>query len=104
MKGLYFNNDGEPDEFVNDFLKDLYKIMEDEEKEYVRIEFEDVEDYYNVMNHVNDFMKENISVYGVLRDGPEIIFAREPDMIAEHEAGEVETEVVEEIDNGEDGE
>ena len=46
------------------------------------------------MNYVNQFLDDEIRVFGVDRDKPTVIFEREPDMIAEHELGEGSTDYV----------
>ena len=93
MDGLYFNNDPEPDGFIFSLIDELKTVMESEGKEYVGIEFDSPEEYYSVMNHVNEFYKHDISCYGMSKDAPTIIFTREDDLKAEHElALEVENE------------
>ena len=48
------------------------------------------------MNYVNAFLDDEIRVFGVDRDKPTVLFEREPDMIAEHELGNVSTDYVDE--------
>lgn len=103
IQGLYFNTDDEPDNFIFDFMRDLKEIMEEKGKEFISVEFENPEDFYRCMNYVKDFNDNEIQVYSTLIDGPKIIFAKEADMIAEHEQGEIETvEVDEDSDTSND--
>lgn len=92
IKGLYFNNDGEPDFFLTEFVKDINRLIKKEGHECIEIEFETKEEYYEIMNYVEHFLDNDIVAYGVFRDKPAVIFQREPDMIAEHETGEVTTD------------
>lgn len=92
IDGLYFNTDGEPDTFLVDFVKDINRVLKEEGQDVLAIEFDSKEDYYEVMNYVERFLDEDIRAYGTFRDRPEVIFEREPDMIAEHEIGEITTE------------
>ncbi len=98
IDGLYFNTEGEPDSFLVNFIKDINRIIKEDGKDLLEIEFETKEDYYEVMNYVERFLDDDIRVFGTFRDKPSVIFEREPDMIAEHEIGEITTEVIEEKD------
>lgn len=90
MKSLYFDSSDEPDQFIFDFMADINKKLESNGVECVQVQFTDKEDYYRIMNHAREFGENNFKVFGVTKDSPEIIFAKEDDVIAEHE---IETEV-----------
>lgn len=92
IKGLYFNNDGEPDSFLVDFMKDLNRVFKEEGKDAIMVEFETKEDYYDVMCYVEHFLDDDIRVYAVDRNAPTVIFEKEPDMVAEHETGIIDSE------------
>jgi len=81
--------------FLTEFVKDLNRLMRNNGYEVLEIEFDTKEEYYDVMNYIEYFLDNDIKAYGVDRDRPVVIFQREPDMIAEHEIGEITTEVVE---------
>lgn len=93
MEGLHFNNDPEPDGFLFDFMSDVKDMMNKHGKEFIEVEFESPEDYYEVMNNINEFNKNNISCYGVSRDAPVVIFTQEEELKAEHEINADEEDV-----------
>ena len=93
MEGLHFNNDPEPDGFLFDFMTDVRDMMNKHGKEFIEVEFESPEDYYEVMNNINEFNKNNISCYGVSRDAPVVIFTQEEELKAEHEINADEEDV-----------
>ena len=92
IKGLYFNNDGEPDTMLIAFVKDVNRMLKQEGYTVLEIEFDSPDEYYDIMNYVEYFLDNEIRVYGVDRNKPTVIFEREPDMIAEHEISEITTE------------
>lgn len=85
MKGLHFNNDPEPDGFIFEFMDDIRNMMKTHGKEYVEVEFNSPEEYYEVMNNINEFTKNNINCYGVSRNAPVVVFTQEEELKAEHE-------------------
>ena len=93
MKWLHFNNDPEPDGFLFEFMDDVRDMMKKHDKEFIEVEFESPEDYYSVMNNINEFNKNNISCYGVSRDAPVVIFTQEEELKAEHELTTSEEEI-----------
>lgn len=92
MEGLHFNNDPEPDGFLFEFMDDIKDMMKKHGKEYVEVEFDSPEEYYEVMNHINEFTKNNISCYGVSKDAPVVVFTQEDELKAEHEINAEEEE------------
>jgi len=48
------------------------------------VEFEDEEDFYEIMNNINAFNSNQLQVYSIDRDAPTVVFVEEPPMIAEH--------------------
>lgn len=84
MKGLYFNNDGEPDELAMQLQADIDKIVKGESGCTLAMEFDSKDEYYDVMNYIQR-INDGIEVYGVLRDKPAIVIKKEDDVIAEHE-------------------
>ena len=93
MEGLHFNNDPEPDGFLFEFMKDVKDMMDKNNKEFIEVEFESPEDYYEVMNNINEFTKNNISCYGISRDAPVVVFTQEEELKAEHEISTDDEEV-----------
>lgn len=88
IKGLYFNEDGEPDNFLCDFARDINKLLKKKSSDVISVEFETKDDFYHVMNFIDTFVENNITVYSVDKDKPSVIFVKEKDMVAEHESGE----------------
>lgn len=85
MNGSYFDPKDEPDEFMFDFIADCNRILEDKGYDVLQIKFKNHDDYYRIMNNCREFTKNNLKVYGVSYDDPEILIQKEDDMIAEHE-------------------
>jgi len=85
IKGLYFDSNGEPDEFMKEFTNDINRLISESPNGGIIIEFEDNESYYEILNYIDKYLDENIKVFGVDRNKPTVIFEREEDMIAEHE-------------------
>ena len=49
IEGLYFDNSDEPDDFVIQLNSDLERIFEKKGITFLRIEFENKDDYFNTL-------------------------------------------------------
>ena len=68
LKGLSFNEDMEPDNFRFEFLKEVKKIMDEENIDYIDMTFENQDDYYSFVNTLHDFNIDNLHVKYVDRE------------------------------------
>lgn len=79
IDGLYFNNSREPDEYLYEFKKDISRIMEAEDVEYIEIKTEDKESYYKLLDELIKFNKDSIIVSGTSRDKYTLILEKQAD-------------------------
>lgn len=79
IDGLYFNDSREPDNYMFNFKQDLDKIMENEGVEYVKIEADNKNDYYRILNDLCKFNKDAIKVSGTSREKFEVIVEKTED-------------------------
>ena len=78
IKGLYFNDDPEPDNFIGEFRNSVQEILDEEGAEYISIKFDDPQDYYNILNELHQFTENNIKVSCTsLTDEYEVILEEE---------------------------
>lgn len=63
IKGLYFDDSKEPDNFMYEFKKDLKRILADKGVNYVDINLDNKDDFYKVMNNLADFINDDIKMY-----------------------------------------
>ena len=80
IDGLYFNNSREPDDFMFDFKKDIKKIMDDEDVEYLEIKVDNKDDYYKVLSELSNFNDNAITVNGTSKDVYTVIVENEEDV------------------------
>lgn len=80
IKGLYFNEDSEPDDFMFDFMEDMKKILEKEDIEYLDVNFKNREEYYKAMNMLREFNTENVKVSFTSREGNYDMIIEQEDM------------------------
>ena len=81
IKGLSFNEKEEPHDFYYQFTKDLEERYKDKGITYIKLEFENADDFYNAMTDMQKFCDENISISGTSRTGRyEMIINEEGDM------------------------
>lgn len=69
IDGLYFDNSDEPDDFAYQLAKDLEKKYEGQNIEYVKLDFESKDDFYNALMSMKKFTEDNVSVLGTSREG-----------------------------------
>lgn len=80
IDGLYFNNSREPDDFMFDFKKDIKKIMDDEDVEYLEIKVDNKDDYYKLLSELSNFNDNAITVNGTSKDVYTVIVENEEDV------------------------
>ena len=64
MKGLYFNDDNEPDDFLLEFKKSIKELAEKNGKYYIDISYDDREEYNKIMDKIVEFNNDKIKVFG----------------------------------------
>ena len=69
INGLYFDNTDEPDDFAYQLAKDLEKKYEGKNIEYVKLDFESKDDFYNALMSMKKFTEDNVKVSGTSREG-----------------------------------
>ena len=104
IRGLYFNSDGEPDEFMEEFMTDLKSYMKTSGQDMIAIDFTNKDEYYRILEKAEAFTEENLTLYAVPIDKPVIIFKEEEILRAEHEPEEKKKKGISDlIDNVDDG-
>lgn len=69
IKGLYFDENNEPDDFSFRLNKDLEKICNDKNIHFIKLDFDNKDDYYNTLVAMQKYANDNISVSGTSREG-----------------------------------
>ena len=64
MKGLYFNDDNEPDDFLLEFKKSIKELAEKDGKYFIDISYDDRETYDEIMDKIVVFNNNKIKVFG----------------------------------------
>lgn len=68
MDGLYFDDSMEPDDSIFAFKRSIEKIAEQKNVDFIKINFETKEDYYEAMNLLRSFNNEQIHVHSTSRE------------------------------------
>lgn len=76
IDGFYFDNKPEPDTFLYKFQKEMEKKYSSDEIDYIHIECDSPEDYYEKLNLITE-MSKNVSAWGT--PGNETIVIIEPE-------------------------
>lgn len=63
IKGLYFNDENEPDNFMYEFKNDIERILKGKGINYIDIKVDNKDDYYRIMNELSDFANDSIKMY-----------------------------------------
>ena len=69
INGLYFNPDDEVDDFEYRLSKDLERIYKEKGITYIKLDFDNKDDYYNTLVAMQKYANDNISVSGTSREG-----------------------------------
>ena len=62
IKGLYFNDEDEPDNFIGEFRNSVKEILDEDGVDYISVKFDDSADYYNILHELHQFTVNNIKV------------------------------------------
>ena len=94
MKGQYFDDSNEPDNFAYLLSKDLEEICQKEGVMYIKIDTDDEHKYYDILQTMDKYSSDNIKVSGTSREGfYEVVLEDENNKIsAEDEDSENEDE------------
>lgn len=91
IKGLYFNNSSEPDDFEFNFKQDLSRILDEEGVEKIEIKADNKEDYYKILDELAEFNKNCITVSGTSKEKYTLIVEEYKDLDADPLASEKES-------------
>lgn len=94
MEGLYFDEKDEPDDFSFRLNKDLEKICDDKNIQFIKLDFDDKDDYYNTLVALQKFTNDSISISGTSREGHYEIVVDKDDSETEEETDYEEDESV----------
>jgi len=81
IKGLYFNDDDEPDDFYYTLTNDIEEICKKDGINFVRCEFDNARDFYNALKAMDKFTNDSIKISGTSREGEyDIVLTKEADL------------------------
>ena len=83
IKGLYFNESSEPDDYEYNFKQDLSRILEEEGVERIEVTADNKEDYYKILDQLAEFNKNCITVSGTSREKYTLIVEEYKDLDAD---------------------
>lgn len=69
IKGLYFDNSEEPNEFYYNLMLYLKEKCKKKDIKFVTCEFDTKEDFYNTLMEFQKFTNDNVHVYGTSKTG-----------------------------------
>ena len=92
IKGLYFNESSEPDDYEYNVKQDLSRILEEEGVERIEVKADNKEDYYKILDQLAEFNKNCITVSGTSREKYTLIVEEYKDLDADPLATGKETE------------
>lgn len=94
IKGFYFNDSKEPDDYEFEFVNDLTRILKNKGVDYIAIKCDNKDDYYNILDKLTEYNKDCITVSGISKDKMTLII--ENDTEEDADETENETDVTEE--------
>ena len=81
MKGFYFDDSDEPDNYKFDFIKRTRELLREDGVESIVINFETKEDYYRLLKEMREFTENNVKVSYTSRIKEyEVVLEEEEDM------------------------
>lgn len=81
MKGFYFDDSDEPDDYKFDFIARAKELLKEDNVDHILINFETKEDYYKVLKDLREFTENNIKISETSRVKEyEIVLENEEDM------------------------
>ena len=69
IDGLYFDGSDEKNNFMYEFQKDLAEIEKHQGIEYIKLDFDSENDYYNALMEMQSYTNDNTAFYGTSRSG-----------------------------------
>ena len=69
IDGLYFNASNEKDNFMYEFQKDLAEVQAQHGIQYIKMDFDSENDFYNTLMKMQQYSKDNVSFYGTSKAG-----------------------------------
>lgn len=69
MDGMYFDASNEPDDFFYQLNKDLEKIYDEKGIAYIKLNFDNKDDFYNALVQMQEFTSDNVRISGTSREG-----------------------------------
>ena len=69
IDGLYFDGSNEKDNFTYEFQKDLAEIEKQNGIEYIKMDFDSENDFYNTLMSMQKYANDNVAFYGTSKDG-----------------------------------
>lgn len=69
IDGLYFNGSNEKDNFTFEFQKDLAEIEKQCGIQYIKMDFDSENDFYNALMDMQKYTDDNTKFYGTSKDG-----------------------------------
>lgn len=85
MKSLYFDDGGEPDDVLFEFMEDVKNALQKQGKHEISVEFDTPEEYYAIINNLRHFAENEITVYASSKDDIALTFVQEEETVAEHD-------------------
>ena len=81
MQSLWFDDSEEPDDYKFQFLEEMKEILKEEGVSAVTINFDNKEDYYNILNRSREFIENGIKVsYTSKGDVYDVILEEDEDL------------------------
>ena len=69
IDGLYFDGSNEKDNFTYEFQKDLAEIEAKQGIQYIKIDCDSENDFYNLLMEMQKYANDNTNFYGTSKDG-----------------------------------
>ena len=80
IKGLYFDDSNEKDNFMFEFQKDLEEISKQMNIQYIKLDYDSEQDFYDGLMRIQRYIQDNVKIYGTSREGHfEVIVEEEKD-------------------------
>lgn len=98
IKGLYFDDSNEPNDFEYSIKKDIEKISENDGYEHIRIEADNQEEYYDALDEILNFNKDLIFITGKSKEQCDIVEEEFKDL----DSGNSSSDNIERSDNNDD--
>ena len=90
IDGLYFNPEDEVDDFEYKLSQDLERIYKEKGITYIKLDFDNKDDYYKALSDMGKVTTEGIKMYGTSRENHyEIIFDTEDEEEEDQNSDEV---------------